>query len=408
MKIFTLLTLCIFLSFIATTSCTKNANEEPGNFSGISNNSNSAHPTATGNFFGVLTNAAYSKQTPKASDTLTLLSFEKKLELASYYGVKYIRMSITHDAWVASNGSKNFIDNFQTACNEGFSVLLNVNYNAPSLHGAQNFASTAEYGNFLTSVLNSISARDPNLKPALVVVENEEANPVYYINNTTSTVDSYVNLLKTAIAICAPRSIKVTNGGITSYLLTLATWDWLRTKYGSSAANTWASNVMAPNFYSTINSTLMANYITLAKYTINKYSSLPLSYVNIHWYEPLKASQFAANRLGNPYFSAYSIDSTQITAGALDSCVSYLNASFNHISVITNETGQLSKSNRLTSSILRKYINYQATSANFPIVSWYDGDGGGVNNAIALHNAISTDSFTVRSSGLSFHNHLQQ
>lgn len=400
--------LCVLLSCIATTSCTKDAKEEPGNFSNENNNGTSAHPTSIGNFYGVLTNAAFSKQTPRSSDTLTLLSFQKKLELASYYGVKYIRMSITHDEWTASNGSKNFINNFQAACNAGFSVLLNVNYNAPALRGPQNFAGAIEYGSFLTSILNSISARDPNLKPALIVVENEETNPNYYININTATVDSYVNLLKTAIAICAPRSIKVTNGGITSYILTLATWDWLKTKYGASVANNWASNIMAPNFYNTINSPLMTNYIILSKYMINKYAALPLSYINIHWYEPLKASQFAANRLGNPYLSAYGIDSTQITAGALDSCVNYLNASFNHVSVITNETGQLSKSNKLTGSILRKYLHYQATSANFPIVSWYDGDGGGVNNAIGLHNAISCDSFTVRSSGLTFHNHLLQ
>ena len=139
---------------------------------------------------------------------------------------------------------------------------------------------------------------------------------------------------------------------------------------------------------------------------ISKYSTLPLSYINIHWYEPLKASQYAIDHLGNPYASG--IDSTTVTAGALDSCVSYLNATFQNLSIITNETGQISKSNRLTASMLAKYLTYQSSGSNFPIVTWYDGDGEESNDAKALHNAISSDSFSIRKAGLCFHNHLQQ
>jgi hypothetical protein len=112
--------------------------------------------------------------------------------------------------------------------------------------------------------------------------------------------------------------------------------------------------------------------------------------------------------LGDPFASG--IDSTKITAGALDSCVSFLNATFKNVSVITNETGQVSKSNRLTASILNKYFHYQYSGSNFPIVVWYDGDGDNdkSNRAKALHNAISSDSFTVRAPGITFHNHLQR
>ncbi len=104
------------------------------------------------------------------------------------------------------------------------------------------------------------------------------------------------------------------------------------------------------------------------------------------------------------------IDSTQITSGALDSCVSYLNATLKGLSIITNETGQVNKSNRLTGSLLRKYFSYQSSSSNFPIVCWYDGDGSadGTTNATALHNTVSSDSFNIRVSGVSFHNHLKQ
>ena len=256
-------------------------------------------------------------------------------------------------------------------------------------------------------MLDAIQARNPMLKPALVVVENEETNPNSFKISSAADGQRYIDLLKGAIAECAPRNIKVTNGGITCDILTMLTWDWLKTKYGSTTADNWAKTVMAPNVYQTLNSPVCAAYITLGKSMISSYATLPLSYVNIHWYEPLKASQFAEGNLGNPYFSIYNIDSTRITAGALDSCVSYLNAVLD-MNVISNETGQVSRSNRLTASLLRKYFFYQVSSSNFPIVCWYDGDADGATKAKALHNAISSDSFNIRGMGNSFHNNLQQ
>jgi hypothetical protein len=389
-------------------SCQKGVKDIPED-----NNTNAVHAdnhanvTSAGMHFGVLINAAYPKQNPREYDTLSLLTFEKKLMLASFYGVKYIRMAITHDAWVYKNGSKGFIDNFEAANNAGFSVLLNVNYHTPAITGTTTFADAKDYALFLKQVLDALQARNPMLKPALVAVENEETNTTYFQINSQADADKYINLLKSAIAVCAPRNIKVTNGGITSYILTMLTWDWLKTKYGVAMADNWASNVMAPNFYNTLSSPAMSPYLQLGKYMISNYANLSLSYVNIHWYEPLKASQFAEENLGNPYLSIYNIDSTKTTAGALDSCVSYLNATLG-LNVITNETGQLSRSNLLTASIMRKYFSYQSSSSNFPIVSWYDGDADGATNAKALHNGISSDSFSIRITGKSFHNHLQQ
>ncbi len=408
MKNFTLLYYGIVLCLVAGTSCQKSLKDYPDDVNtNAVHSDNHANVTSAGMHFGVLVNAAYPRQNPHVADTLALLTFEKKLMLASFYGVKYIRMAITHDAWVYKNGSKGFIDNFEAANNAGFSVLLNVNYHSPAVTGATSFADAKNYGLFLKQVLDAIQARNPMLKPALVVVENEETNTNYFKITSQADADKYLNLLKVAVAECAPRHINVTNGGITSYILTMLTWDWLKTKYGVTTANNWASNVMAPNFYNTLNSPLIATYLQLGKYMINNYAKLSLSYVNIHWYEPLKASQFAEERLGNPYLSIYNIDSTTVTAGALDSCVSYLNASLG-MNVITNETGQLSRSNRLTGSMLRKYFSYQLSSSNFPIVGWYDGDADGATNAKALHNSISSDSFSIRAMGNSFHNHLQQ
>lgn len=408
MKKFTLPFICLSASILIIASCTKSINDNSDNAVAAGNYPSVANVSSAGSHFGVLTNAAYSKGRPSANDTLTSLNFESKLRLASYFQVKYLRMAITHDRWNNTNATKTFVDNFEAAYNAGFSILLNVNYNSPGWRGASEFPSAAAYGEFLQTVLNTLSARNPALKPELVVVENEETNSNYFKISGTADADKYVNLLKTAIAICAPRNIKVTNGGITSYILTTLTWDWLKTQYGVDAANNWAANVMAPNLYHTLNSSEVLNYIRLGKYMINKYSTLPLSYINIHWYEPLKASQYAVNHLGDPFLAG--IDSTKITASAIDSCVSFLNATFKNVSVITNETGQVSKSNRLTASLLNKYFHYQTSGTNFPIVVWYDGDGDDdkSNRAKALHNAISSDSFTVRAPGITFHNHLQR
>jgi len=406
MKNFTLSFICLTLGILIIVSCTKTANDNSNDSSEASNYPDVANITSVGQHFGLLTTAAFPKPKPSASDTLTYLTFENKLRLASYLQVKYLRMVITHDAWVYANASKTFVDNFEAAYNAGFSILLNVNYYSPAVRGPSSFADATAYGKFLKTILDALSARNPSLKPEMVVVENEEVNTKYFKIYSTSDADRYINLLKVAIGICAPRSIKVTNGGLTSYILTTLTWDWMQTKYGIDAANNWAANTMAPNLYNTLGSYEIQNYVLLGKYMISKYQELPLSYINIHWYEPLKASQYAVNHLGDPFASG--VDSTTTTAGALDSCVSYLNATFKTTSVITNETGQVSKSNRLTASILRKYLSYQSSGSNFPIVTWYDGDGDASNNARALHNAVSSDSFNIRNTGLCFHNHLQQ
>lgn len=406
MKNFTPPCLSIMLCLVAITSCQKSLKDYPDEATAI-HADNHANVTSAGMHFGVLVNAAYPSQNRRATDTLSFLSFEKKISLASFYGVKYVRMSITHDAWVTSNGSKAFVNNFVAASDAGFSILLNVNYHTHAGKGPIAFADAKDYAFFLNQVLNAIQAKNPMLKPALVVVENEETNTKYFKINSISDADKYLNILKGAIAVCAARDIKVTNGGITNYLLTMLTWDWLNSKYGVTTANDWASNVMAPSLYNIVKNPASASYLALGKYMISSYAALPLSYVNIHWYEPLRAAQFNEQHLGNPYFSIYNIDSTKLTEGALDSCVNYVNAALGK-NVITNETGQVNTSTSVTLLLLRKYFSYQSSSSNFPIVTWYDGDGDGATDAKALHNGLPKDSFSIRTTGNVFHNNLLQ
>ena len=185
MKNFTLGCLSIILCLVVITSCQKGLKNYPDYATAIRAD-NHANVTSAGMHFGVLVNAAYPRQNRSKADTLSLLTFEKKVSLASFYGVKYLRMSITHDAWVTSNGSKSFINNFEAANNAGFSVLLNVNYHSHAVKGPTAFADAKDYALFLTQVLNAIQARNPLLKPALVVVENEETNTKYFKINSAS------------------------------------------------------------------------------------------------------------------------------------------------------------------------------------------------------------------------------
>ena len=363
------------------------------------------HAIANGQTFGVLINPGYNDTTPNyATDPLRILNLNQKVNLAKEYGVNYIRIAITHDNWVDPTNSyakrTNFLTNFKTFYDTGFSILLNVNYyNQDTAASPPLFIDSASYHTFLKGVLDSLIAREAGMKPALLVVENEEFNAGYYHIAASSDVTRYVNLLKVAINECGSRSIQVTNGGFTSGIATFLTWDWLKSQYDTATANSWARKVLCPTVADSLIAGSFFNQIALAKYAVLQYTPLSLNYINLHWYEPAKTRNWD-NSLSSPYAAPYNISKDSITKGAIDSCVRYFAVKLTP-PLISNELGQITYSAKLNNNIITKFLSYQPSK--FSIISWYDGDDDrDIQGAKALHNTTSSSSYTLRASGTNF------
>lgn len=147
--------------------------------------------------------------------------------------------------------------------------------------------------------------------------------------------------------------------------------------------------------------------IKLFKPAVNEYAATGIDYINMHWYEPV----ILAFRNDTNDGSSAGIDKTTVMPGVFDSVVSYLDANFN-VPIVTNETGQYTSSDALTSSIVDRLLNYQLGGSNFfPIVCWYDGDGFDQYSAYALHNAyknlFNKYSYSLQSTGTVFKMKLQ-
>ncbi|MFT4156196.1 hypothetical protein [Parafilimonas sp.] len=362
----------------------------------------------TASQFGIFINAAYSSQSPGATDVETNVTDSVKLLLDSAYGAKNIRIQINHDVWPTAASRDKFLTMFKNLWDKGFSPAVNILWNQPGSQYA--FADSTAYAAFVSEILDSIDNRSntgEHMKPGIVVVENEETNASNYINTTQAALNKYLGMLRQAAIVCHNKSVKITNGGIVCFLASALTWNWLKSTYDTSVANTWARKVFKQDFVDDLNAGTYTSLINLGKYLVGKYALVNyLSYINIHWYEPVIARYWPEDST-SPYDPPYNKNPDNLVAGALDSTIQYFNTAIPSLKLITNETGQLGYSQSLTNNMVNKYRSFYTNGGNFPIVIWYDGDADEsevISGAKALHNTISTTSYTLRNSGTKFEN----
>lgn len=366
--------------------------------------------TTTGTQFGVLVNAAYANQNPGSGDTKSGLNDSLKLIIDSVYGAKNIRTEVNHDEWTNTNSRNKFLTFFKNLWNKGFAVALNIKWNASGSDTPVVFADSIQYANFVKEVLDSIDGRSDagkHMKPKIVVVENEESNASYYDNNSQAKLDRYLGMLRQAAVVCNSKSVLITNGGMVAFYGTILTWDWLKTKYGKPVANTWAKTVLTANAVTALNLGAFNSQINLGKYLVNNYAQINnLSYINLHWYEPIIARYWPEGG-ASPYDAPYNNSKDSTIAGGLDSVVRYYNNTVPGLKLITNETGQLTYSSILTNNIVNMYKGFKTNGGNFSIAIWYDGDSDFdevISGSKALHNALTQTSYSLRSSGTKFKN----
>lgn len=408
-----LISVAIF-SVFATTSCKKDFN----NADALSN-SQIDNAVAAYNPFGLTVMESASIEDsihitdPKYHYNLTEAM---DISLAVDYGVKYYRMKITHDTWIQDKSRDSFFVNFQRVNQNGMLAVLNVNW-ASQEDTPQPFANPTDYANFLSDVLDSLS--ELHYKPAIIVVENEEGNFTKHQIDTSSVAainascQKYIDLLAAAIPVCknmiwwdGSQGIQLTDGGFTTRQLTYLTWDWLKNERKQPVvAKTFANNsmppIIVPDLYLNPQPPYIKNPIAIGKFYTSKLATMDISFTNMHWYEPVKIRNWIVSKNGGTPWQ-FGISPDSLSRGSLDQVLSYLNYKIPK-KVISNETGQLDNSAKLNKAMTDKYL--KRPQGAFYIAVFFDGDGKGNYDPVAMHNTFknkSGNTYTLRSNGLQF------
>jgi hypothetical protein len=210
----------------------------------------------------------------------------------------------------------------------------------------------------------------------LVSIENEPTADRYY----TGTPQQYLAELAAAVPVAHARGIKISDGGLVSAGVQLATWNDLWVHSGCAAADHYAA-IAFPT--SRIGGQVISDVPSCADPTrpilgsnpkalqvmndtnalIAGFSSIPIDYVNFHWY--------------------------QSTPEAIQTTVDFLRRATGK-QVITNEIGQFDDSPDTVRAILD-----ETARLHLPWVVWFASDGSG---AVGMFNADGS----IRSNGLAF------
>lgn len=207
--------------------------------------------------------------------------------------------------------------------------------------------------------------------PCLVAVENEEVGSPF----VSGTPADYLGELSAAIEVGHRLGIPVTNGGIVSGVTALLTWHDLFATAGKAAADDFAGRAFPEQWQKKLRASLLASSdgalppgptadkLAAGLQLVSAYRTLPLDYVNFHWY----------------------IDDDQ----ALTQAVTYLRKATGK-PVITHEIGQY----RVDPAVVTGHLR-ALDALGVPIVIWFDGDG---DPAVGLHDTPGR----LRSNGAAF------
>ncbi len=348
-----------------------------------------------------------------------ILSPSDKIILAKDYGVSYIRTGVSKKDWDDAEKQKGFLYCYDQYANNGFKLLLNVlwkDQEGKPVAFAPNAADpNSGYYKFIEVLLDSLTSngRKP---PAVVVVENEEVNKLYYVIDKTSDWDKYIAMLQTTTTLCHAKGIKVANGGITARQTTFVTWNWLKnTMKFNGVAKSFAKNSMPPTLYYGLykdgrpddvkptGEGYVLEQAAMTNYFLQKYNEIGIDYVNFHWYEPVSTRGWDETKNGGSPWVRWGISQNDTSTGVLSRVLKFYNST-STAQIISNEIGQVTYSECLTNNMMTQ-INKLAKDAAkpFSIASWYDGDGINEYDARALHNTYVSDPlYTMRTNGIAF------
>jgi hypothetical protein len=299
----------------------------------------------------------------------------QQAQVAKALGVKYIRCLENIQTW---NGANPAYDAYTAS---GLKVLLNINYGVP--RDAVGGHRPVPFPTDLKAYSETVNAVLDKYKPEVVVVENEEDNPLFHAGEA----EDYIAELNTAIKIAHSKGLKVTNGGITVREVCLIIYDDYVQRGEKQKALDFAQSVFPGMLTKKINmnNPQITRQLEFGRKIIAAYKLLDLDYVNFHWYEPVLARMGSAdvNADFDPKIFSFVVNYLKTATGK---------------PVMTNELGVLNPSPDLVKSLLQTIRNNSLAYAIF-----YSADGG-EGKAIALQNG----SGGLRENGIAFRDFLSQ
>ncbi len=218
-------------------------------------------------------------------------------------------------------------------------------------------------------------------RPTLLAVENEENYTGFY----TGTAAQYLRQLNAAATVAHARRIPVTNGGITSTMVALATWKDLHDRGLDAEASDFASRAfpddawirrdLAVRPFQGLSRPTAETSRQMALDLIAAFRTAPIDAVNFHWY----------------------IDDDR----ALAQTIEYLRRATGK-PVVSTEMGQYPTGQPATdASVVDGHLTTAVGNERLPFLIWFDADG---SRAVGLHDPATG---TLRPSGTTFRTWLQ-
>ena len=261
---------------------------------------------------------------------------------------------------------------FQAYMSAGKDVFLTVNYfptNQPFVTPAQLSTATAALRAYIHNKIKGYANK--------ISFDNEENSAI----RTGAIAADYINWLQAATQAAHDSGMTATNGGLTGKYFKRWVWKWLANQPSRSAdAAAFAAAEFRPSEVAGLaNWDINPSFSYFTKLTdtlIAAYASIPIDWVNFHWYEP---DNDTTVHTIDTRFIGFAVEALQAVTGKI---------------AITNELGQHNSWATIPTQLLTKLV-----SLNMPYIIWYSGDGQG---DFHLAYALSDSAVELRPNGYDF------
>lgn len=275
------------------------------------------------------------------------MTLAQRLQMAKELGALYFRPNaIRVDAW------KGTCQECEAAQRAGLKIIITVSNTGGPGQPSRPPTDLTTYSRTMEAILKQ-------LRPEVLVVENEENSELFYLG----TPDEYRHELQAACAVAHAHGIPCTNGGLVSKLVALLVYDKYILNGDQNKAQSFAERALTPEESRQVGSPAAQQQIQKGKALLKSYSAAGADYVNFHWY------------IGNP--------------SALAEAVQFLKE-HTGLPAMTNEIGQQDLSPATVTGLMSEVVRL-----GLPFAVWFSVDAP---KAKALMNPDGTP----RENGMAF------
>ena len=330
---------------------------------------------------------------------------DKAVQLVQDLGAAYARINVNNGDWYDDDKRQKFLDEYNTYTKStpSIGILLNVLW-VTGVPGPEPFpGATAEYKSFINDLIDTLTSPD-YLKPALLVVENEENNVQFHLIESTADQDKFLEMLSYVVEEGHRNNLKVCNGAITNLGVILSTWDYfLSVKKDTVRATTFINNSFPAESIPFLSNSFYTEKKERALYYLNAYRNIPMDYMNIHWYEPAKLIDWYKE------YPVTGVDTAHMSRGSLEEVFAFFSDStvVGGKDLICNEAGQITPSDDIVSELT-------CALQGMPFVVWYSGDRDEFQSVRpyrqwGLHSNYATGAtpFLIRPNGILFRDNIK-